>query len=230
MGSRSRGFTLIEVISVIAILAVLGMGTMTALRAVKRSALRQQAAVEAAEIAQAVLRYRGVYGKWPGEDSVEKETDSTAIVAGEPYSDDRNGGLESIDLSLDRLIRALDIPHAGESSNNDNYRAIQFLELPDRCFRKTGKDGNILTSSVPLDPWGRPYVVVMASSKGNDGKKSRTVSHVEGGVYAANIRTENDSFTVDSPEDVVVFSWGDPLMPTNSTAPTRVIGSWRVEQ
>lgn len=209
------GFTLIEILSVIAILAVLGVGSITALRSIRRSSLRQQAAAEASEIANAVLRYREIHGTWPLESTVE-EGDATALIAGVSSDANPADGLKKRDIPLGKLIH--------EITENTTLP----LQLPLRCFRENGNEGEDYRELIPHDPWGRPYVVVMASAVRNEGRLSRTVSHIEGGVYAADIRSGTDSYTVDSPEDVVVFSWGDPLMRTNSTAPSRVIGSWRV--
>lgn len=231
---KSRGFTLIEVLAVISILALLGAGTITALRSIRRSALRQQAAVETAEIAQAALQYRSIYGIWPNEDCAEIIS-STALIAGLPQEADAVNGIKNWDIDIREIIPTLQADSDTEIERNP--RGIVFLELPQKCFIKEirrekhgdGKDKDVIIKSVaPLDPWGRPYVLVMARSKRNAGKVSRTVSHIEGGVYAV-VTNSTETFEVDSPEDAVAFSWGDPLAPTGTNRNARVIGSWRTE-
>ncbi|MDD5708123.1 MAG: type II secretion system protein [Kiritimatiellae bacterium] len=82
---------------------------------------------------------------------------------------------------------------------DQNPHRTLFLELPDDRLDSDG---------TPLDPWRQPYVLLMA--------RGDRPTRAEGGI-----RTDRPIY-VDSPEDAVAFSWGDPA----SARTNRTIGSW----
>ena len=67
--------------------------------------------------------------------------------------------------------------------------------------------------------------MLMARSMRVEGRLSSNVNRIEGGL-AIDLHGAEGDVTVETPDDVAVFSWGDPSMATNSTAPTRIVGSW----
>ncbi len=105
------------------------------------------------------------------------------------------------------MIRAL---RGGESPHNP--RGTRFLEIADNQLNDEG---------MLIDPWAQPYVLLMGRTK-RDG--TYQVRHHEGGVTEDVKRVQPPAtVSIDTPEDVVAFSWGDPAIPG---AQERVIGSW----
>ena len=77
----------------------------------------------------------------------------------------------------------------------------------------------------PYNPWGRPYILVMARAMQKAGRSGADVNRIEGGLDF-DIHEGGSTYAVETPDDAVVFSWGDPMMITNKAAPTRIVGSW----
>ena len=213
VAGAAAAFTLIEILVVIMLLTVLLLSALPAFRSARSNALRQTAAVEAAEIASAVMDYRRVYGTWPCEEEAKKGS-ATAITAGVDGE-----GLTSYDLDIGKILRVL---RAEEDSLDYNPRGIAFLELSSSCYRKKDDQSD---KEYAYDPWGKPYVLIMARAVNSSSKLSANVSRIEGGLRYG-IQSSGDAYVIDIPEEVAVFSWGDPLSVTNSTMPTRIVGSW----
>ena len=193
------------------LLTVLLLATLPAFRAARASAQRHTAASESMEIASAALEFRRVYGSWPCE---EKAGNAGAVITA-----GRNGiGLGTYDLDIGEVVHTL---LGDDTFHRYNPRAIAFLELSRGCFY--AKDGE--PDAYPYDPWGRPYAMVMARAVQREGSLAISVSRREGGVEI-DLSGAEGNVTVKTPDDVAVFSWGDPAMATNSTAPTRIVGSW----
>ncbi len=214
-----RAFTLIEVLTVITMLTVLLLATLPAYRSARTSAQRHAAAAEAMEIASATLEFRRVYGSWPCEEEAEKG--GTTLTAGpRDGSGDYGPKLGEYDLDIGKVIQVL----LGEDSSEFrpyNPRAIQFLELSHGCLRTNHND----KIAYPYDPWGRPYILVMARAMQKAGRSGADVNRIEGGLDF-DIHEGGSTYAVETPDDAVVFSWGDPMMITNKAAPTRIVGSW----
>jgi type II secretory pathway pseudopilin PulG len=64
---RKRGISLIEVLGAVAILWLCFGFVLPLITSSRRSAVRQLAVTETVSIAQALLEYRNVYGRWPGQ-------------------------------------------------------------------------------------------------------------------------------------------------------------------
>lgn len=214
-----RAFTLIEVLTVITLLTVLLLATLPAFRSARTNAQRHDAATEAMEIASAALEFRRVYGSWPCEE--EAKDGGTTLTAGpKDGSGDYGPKLGEYNLDIGKVVNVL----LGEDSAECrpyNPRAIQFLELSHSCLRTNHND----TIAYPYDPWGRPYILVMARAVQKAGRSSANVNRIEGGL-SFDIHEGGTTYTVETPDDAVVFSWGDPMMITNKAAPTRIVGSW----
>ncbi len=187
--AAAAAFTLIELMMVIMLLTVLLLTAFPAYRGLERSANRHRAIAEADSLAQAALAYRRVYGQWPLEDEAAVPGEATAIVAGR--------SLQTQHLALSNVVRVL-----RNAWPEHNPRRIRFLELPGNALDADG---------TPLDPWHRPYVLVMTRHGAN-----HEVARLEGGVRWSMNRKYNPAdrhspaLIVEGPSDAVAFSWGDP--------------------
>ncbi len=208
---RRSAFSLIEVLTVVLLLTVLLLAALPAFRAARVNAQRHTAASDAMELAGAALEFRRVYGSWPCEE--EAGTSDTVITAGKSGT-----GLDAYSLDIAKVVHTL---LGDESCRRYNPRSIAFLELTRGCLRQKAGDA----VAYPYDPWGRPYVMLMARTTRLEGRLSSNVNRIEGGL-AIDLHGAEGDVTVETPDDIAVFSWGDPSMATNSTAPTRIVGSW----
>ena len=198
-------FTLIELLVVVMLLTVLMLTAFPAFRGLERTTNRHRAIAEADALAQAALAFRRMYGQWP----LEPTENAAEAAAGErfAYLVGDPDEVEGTDLSLADVIRAL---RGGESPHNP--RGTRFLEIADNQLNDRG---------MLSDPWAQPYVLLMGRTK-RDG--TYQVRHHEGGVTEDVKRVQPPATVrIDTPEDVVAFSWGDPAIPD---AQERVIGSW----
>ncbi len=212
-------FTLIEVLTVIALLTVLLLATLPAFRSARTTAQRHAAASEAMEIASATLEFRRIYGSWPCEE--EAEGRGTTLTAGRKKKAGESGpGFDAYDLDIGKVVHVL-LGEDAREYRSFNPRGIQFLELSRSCLRTNHND----TVAYPYDPWGRPYILVMSRAVQNRGQSNANVNRIEGGL-AFDIHDGGSTYTIETPDDAVVFSWGDPTMITNKAAPTRIVGSW----
>ena len=223
-GGNARGrvlgaFTLIEVLTVISLLTVLLLATLPAFRSARTNAQRHAAASEAMEIASAALEFRRVYGSWPCEE--EAEGGGNTLSAGRKRNPGENWpSFDSYNLDIGKVVHVLLGDDASEFRLY-NPRAIQFLELSRNCLRTNRND----TVAYPYDPWGQPYVLVMSRPIQHSDDADSDVSRIEGGL-AFDINEGGSTYTIETPDDAVAFSWGDPMMITNKAAPTRIVGSW----
>lgn len=227
-------FTLIELLAAIMVMTVLVLILLPAFRSMQSSGLRRRAAAQAAEIAQAALDYRQTYGTWPLENEASKSDDTALIIGGEDLGEgNRHLEIAPVVNLLRGLTREGDAP---DSPVKENPRDIVFLELPASSLAMGNDEGangfSTEKKGTPLDPWGRPYVLVLALQRQESPFNSSVkVGRIEGGVETfVEIHREgtgpDESFHVESPDDAVAFSWGDPDTVTNAAMPTKVIGSW----
>lgn len=218
-------FTLIEILTAMMLVAVLMLAIFPGLRAAHANAKRHTAAVEAFEIASAAMAYRQVYGIWPCEDDDNVNgaapghiiTAGATKLSGEGFSDGYNRDIGKI----------IDVLRCGLTTNSDrdkyNRKGIVFLELPDSCFY--AQKGNDAENFYPYDPWGRPYVMMMAR------QTNEQVSRIEGGIHEVIPRNSYDvNGIITATDDVVVFSWGDlegtPRNSTQTNGIPLIVGSW----
>ncbi len=214
-------FSLIEVLSVIALLTVLMLATLPAFRTARSTAQRNTAAAEAMEIASAALEFRRVYGSWPCEEKAKSA--GTTLTAGpmgtgtDPETDE-----DAYDLDIEQVIHVL-LGDDAPAYRPYNPRAIPFLELPRSCLHKKEDDTHIY----PYDPWGRPYVLIMSRAVQHNDRSASDVNRLEGGINFT-VSDNGESYRIDSPDDAVAFSWGDPTMAAGdgTNGPSRIVGSW----
>ena len=196
-------FTLIEILVVLLLLTVLMLTAFPAFRGLERNTNRHRAIAEADALAQAALAYRRTYGCWPLE-PLKPDDDfqqNFAYIAGDADE------VEGVHSPLADVVKAL---RGGESPQNP--RGTRFLEIADNQLNSDG---------MPVDPWNQPYVLLMGKTAFNRGENQ--VRRHEGGIAEPIVHKRLGGITVEAPEDVVAFSWGDPAIPD---AQERVIGSW----
>jgi prepilin-type N-terminal cleavage/methylation domain-containing protein len=128
---KKRGFTLIELLVVIAILSILITLGSKGLRSARISAKKAQAMVEMQSIETAIKSYLNTYGKLPVKAIDQGKAD--------PEPDDAFS------------LGVIDILTAAHS--NDNSRQLVFLD-PQTASAS-------VASNAYLDPWGKPYQVLM---------------------------------------------------------------------
>jgi len=172
-----KGFTLLELVMVVGVLSVLLAMILPVPGMVREATKKKVAKVEATALAQAAIRYKAIYGFWPGE-MVYNTPTSTRI-----HPDiDMSIPVGAIIVAFDALPNKptltysgpppllLDFykPHSnavyqafstvgrpeggGYGINPLNPKAITFLDL--KC--ETDFD-NVHFA----DPWGRPYCLIM---------------------------------------------------------------------
>ena len=203
--ANCSAFTLIEILVVVMLLTVLMLTAFPAFRGLERNTNRHRAIAEADALAQAALAYRRVYGQWPME---PKEADAEYDEQSFVYITGDEDEVEGVHYSLAEVVKAL---RGGESPNNP--RGTRFLEIADNRLDDEG---------MLIDPWNQPYVLLMGKTA-EIGGEHQVMRH-EGGIEKPIQRKQPQATAhIDSPEDVVAFSWGDPAIPD---AQERVIGSW----
>ncbi len=176
------GFTIVELTIVIGVLAVLLAIALPTVKSVHMTAERKKAAVQATILTQAVIKYKDVYGFWPGQlrvaggagganPAVElrdefKAQDWTPVIIsrfGNPDFEVTATGAAPIyfgknEQHQNQLYQALNTidPESAAGGlyrpNPLNPRQIDFLDL---------KNATSLGSVGFPDPWGQEFIVFM---------------------------------------------------------------------
>ncbi|MFA7172114.1 MAG: type II secretion system protein [Kiritimatiellia bacterium] len=175
-----NGFTIIELVIVIGVMSVLLAISLPTVKSVRKAAERRKASIQATLLTQAVIKYKTVYGFWPGQlikasgyttDDPQLQLDSTFILmSGEiitPVIISRYGN-DSFSVTVTNtepkyitgnyLYRALNTIDPETKigplyqPNPFNPKQIEFLGLDNR----TNSD-----SVGYKDPWGNQFIVFM---------------------------------------------------------------------
>ncbi|MDA3923439.1 MAG: type II secretion system protein [Kiritimatiellae bacterium] len=116
------GFTIIELVIVIGILSILLAISLPTVKSVRNAAERRKAGIQATLLTQAVIKYKTVYGFWPGQ-----LTESNNYTTKDPQLELRN----DFELNNNEMIIPEIISHYGNdsftvttTSNGGNVKTI----------------------------------------------------------------------------------------------------------
>lgn len=179
------GFTIVEMTIVIGIMSILLAIALPTIKSVRLAAERRKAAIQATLLTQAIIKYKDVYGFWPGQLMVTgnagsanptlelreefKNKDWTPVIisrfgnstGGNKFEVTADSGATPIYLDENFLYRALSVIDAENMSNNLylpnplNPKQIEFINLNHET------DANKVGF---LDPWGQEFIVFMGLS------------------------------------------------------------------
>ncbi len=144
--SRSRGFTLVELLTVIMIIGVLFAILMPAIGRARQAAARAEAQRHLGDIVTAFRSYLNEYGRYP----LQNATNSDRV-----YQDEAN--FPSYSLAINILRADEDALDSGELEMH-NPKKITFLSV---------RDKNINSDGLFVDPWGTRYYVAADWSMDN---------------------------------------------------------------
>jgi prepilin-type N-terminal cleavage/methylation domain-containing protein len=174
-------FTIIELSIVVGIMGILLAIALPTVKSIRLASERKKASIQATLLTQAVIKYKDIYGFWPGQLNVENAGSANPTLKlrdkfshqgwtpliisrfGNSEGDNKfevtvNGGAEPVYFDENYLYRALN-PIDPENENNNLYlpnplnpRQIEFVELDNvTTFDSTGFE----------DPWGQEFIVFM---------------------------------------------------------------------
>jgi len=164
------GFTIIELTIVIGVLSILLAIALPTVKSVRMAAERKKAEIQATLLTQAVLKYKDVYGFWPGQLEVTSTGGGTPQVQLSADFEVQSSGDEPIYLGeggqrQNQLYQALNIidPENQKSDglyqpNPLNPRQIKFVDLENIT--------DIDEIGFP-DPWGQEFIVFMGLNPRN---------------------------------------------------------------
>ena len=175
-------FTILELTIVVGVMSILLAVAIPTVKSVRRAAERRKAAIQATLLTQAVIKYKDVYGFWPGQLEVAGNAGSAnpalklrsefdgldwtpVIISRFNNSDGDNkfevtasSGTTPVYLDENYLYRALSVIDP-ENMNNNLYqpnplnpKQIEFIDLDNE------KDVDNMGFH---DPWGQEFIVFM---------------------------------------------------------------------
>lgn len=178
LADACNGFTIIELIIVMGIMAVLLAISLPTVKSIRTTAERKKAAIQATLLTQAVIKYKDVYGFWPGQLKVTSESGAanptlelhdafknsewTPVIISRYLNNDfevtSSTGSQPVYFDRNELYQALSTIDP-ESKEGDIYRAnplnprqIDFLDLENQTSRESASFS---------DPWGQEFIVFM---------------------------------------------------------------------
>jgi len=171
-------FTIIELIIVIGIMSVLLAISLPTVKSIRMTAEKKKAAIQATLLTQAVIKYKHVYGFWPGQLEVKsvnangeaelelrnafKNPSGTPVIISRYRNTDfeptSSTGIQLIYFDQNELYRALNTIDPDNKNgeiflpNPLNPKQIDFIDLENE------RDSNRVSF---IDPWGQEYIVMM---------------------------------------------------------------------
>ncbi|MDD2600337.1 MAG: type II secretion system protein [Kiritimatiellae bacterium] len=172
------GFTIVELIIVMGVMAVLLAIALPTVKSIRLAAERKKAAIQATLLTQAVIKYKDVYGFWPGQLKVIAGSESatpklelrdifknqewTPVIISRYLNTDFQvttaHGSAPIYMDQNELYRALNTidPDNKEGPlyrpNPLNPKQIDFIDLEEKLNSETTRF---------QDPWGQEFIVFM---------------------------------------------------------------------
>ena len=211
-------FTILELTVVIGVMALLLSISLPTIKSIRRAAERKNAAIQATMLTQAVIKYKQVYGFWPGQvkaalndprsQSVEirdifKNQSLIPVIISRFRNTSfkvQTNGAQPAYYDQNELCRALTTIDAGNQSNGSylpnplNPRQIAFIDL---------KNESIPADTCYPDPWGREFIVFMGLNPATtfrhtitfDGGRSYTIAVSNNTAFAFSLGPEGDRST-----------------------------------
>ena len=153
---RSKGFTLVEMLTVVAIIAVLASILLPVLAGVKDKAKAAKARTEMTGLEAAIKQYENEYHRFPAVKAIEEDGMPDFTYAGDVSWNlhkvkAANSTLMEILIDLDRPGG----PNEGHARNPRNHPFFSAKEVQ-------GDDPGLSTGDhIFRDPWGMPYVITI---------------------------------------------------------------------
>ena len=177
-----HAFTIVEMTLVIGIMSILVAIALPTIKSIRLASERRKAAIQATLLTQAVIKYKDIYGFWPGQLMVTanagsanpklelrpefQDLDSTPVIISRfgnstgdnEFEVETNNGVDPVYLDQNYLYRALSTIDPENMSgdlylpNSLNPKQIEFVDL----------DNQTDINSMGLqDPWGQEFIVFM---------------------------------------------------------------------
>jgi type II secretory pathway pseudopilin PulG len=171
-----NGYVHLEAVFAVALVALLGIAVAPALLEDLRSGKVARAQCETGMIAQAMIDFYRDVGSWPAAPAAS-EADQTSLVG--------NGELGGGNVAVPAGFGIPTLPLGGRASGtvsahlirNRNSRGEPLYRASSHPYLEPGWNGPYL-EKVPLDPWGRSYVVSVIADESAAGNAADRVALV----------------------------------------------------
>jgi prepilin-type N-terminal cleavage/methylation domain-containing protein len=203
----SRGFTLIELLVVVTIIGILVSLAVPATSMALDAAKRAEAAAFMSSMRTAMVGYSGEYGDWPPALASFTNTQGDAFVG-------PNTGWSSVYQVLAAVTNDTNLVFS------NNRRQLVFMEFPPKTLTAQtytmgaaliGNETNPVSVINVLDPWGRPYFMVVDYNYDNL-------------VYVPNLSSTNTNANTVLRSSIAIWSTGkNPSSPSSG----KWVGTWK---
>lgn len=156
-----QGFSLLEVLIAVAIVAILAVAVGIPVAKNLNQGKVARAASDAQVIGNAILDFYKDVGEWPAQTDADAKPEAFRLVG----NFDLGGGDSGIAMGQDQVTGSDAWASFGTSSTltaqlirNREGNIYPLYRLSDNPHQQAGWNGPYL-DRVPLDPWGRPFVV-----------------------------------------------------------------------
>jgi prepilin-type N-terminal cleavage/methylation domain-containing protein len=197
---RAAAFTLVELLVVIAIIGILAGMLLTVLPAAVKTAKVKKAAMEMADLANAIQSYDQDYGRFPitpAEQAAAGTNDFTTGYVSVPQSGinwPNVGGSWAFDNNSNVVAILMDMtsyPNGNATANANhvkNPKQVKYLNAKMSGDSGTGSQppAGVDNNGVFRDPWGSPYIITMNTSYNEQGTRDLVYSRLDVSQNGAN--------------------------------------------